>query len=201
MPETPIRSTRARFEQDSGDLQGLVLLKMLGKGYDFPPISVVVPMRPYNSFNEFYHFIGRGIRVILHPALTGRHGPGEQFLDVVCYAELGLDEHIETIYRENDMDPASEHHPDPDAAVDDLAEIGGPSGMNGAEAAMRPDAFVLFERGTFEQRVLHDEERVELRRTEREREALAQRYAAYAQRNLAPVSFEQFVQVMRQLHL
>ena len=27
----------------------------------------VVPMRPYGSFNEFYQFVGRGIRVLLHP--------------------------------------------------------------------------------------------------------------------------------------
>ena len=57
-------------------------LRMLGQGYDFPPISVVVPMRPYASFGEFYQFVGRGIRVITHPALTGRVGPGEQFLDL-----------------------------------------------------------------------------------------------------------------------
>ena len=43
-------------------------LRMLGRGgFDFPPISVVVPMRPYASFGEFYQFVGRGIRVITHP--------------------------------------------------------------------------------------------------------------------------------------
>jgi hypothetical protein len=34
---------------------------------------------------------------------------------------------------------------------------------------------------------------------EREQEALAQRYASYAQTTTTPVTFEQFVQVMRQL--
>lgn len=67
MTESRIRAIRARFEQDSGDLQGIVQLKMLGQGYDFPPITVVVPMRPYGSFSEFYQFIGRGIRVLTHP--------------------------------------------------------------------------------------------------------------------------------------
>src|SRR6185295_18979842 len=109
MTERQIRTVRQRFEQDSGDLQGIVQLKMLGQGYDFPPISVVVPMRPYASLSEFYQFVGRGIRIINHPALTGRVGPGEQYLDVVYHGELGLDKHIETIYRENDMDPLTSH--------------------------------------------------------------------------------------------
>jgi superfamily II DNA or RNA helicase len=72
MTEARIRAIRQRFEQDSGDLQGIVQLKMLGQGYDFPPITIVVPMRPYGSFSEFYQFIGRGIRVLQHPALIGR---------------------------------------------------------------------------------------------------------------------------------
>jgi superfamily II DNA or RNA helicase len=99
-----IRNVRAAFENDAGNLQGLVQLKMLGQGYDFPPICVVVPMRPYGSFSECYQFIGRGIRVIHHPALTGRVAPGEQVLDVIYHAELGVDDHIDTIYAENDMD-------------------------------------------------------------------------------------------------
>src|SRR6266487_3263072 len=109
MPDSRIRSVRARFEQESGDLQGIVRLKMLGQGYDFPPITIVVPMRPYGSFSEFYQFIGRGIRVLQHPALQGRVKPADQFLDIVYHAELGLDEHIDTIYRENDMDPLTLH--------------------------------------------------------------------------------------------
>lgn len=197
MTDARIKATRARFEQESGDLQGIVQLKMLGQGYDFPPITIVVPMRPYGSFSEFYQFIGRGIRVILHPALTGRVGPGEQFLDVIYHAELGLDEHIETIYRENDMDPLTVH---------ELPVAGGTSdrpidvaGTRGQEMANRLDAFVLFEHGAIERRIVHDEQRVEQRRMEREQEALAQRYASYAQTTTTPVTFEQFVQVMRQL--
>ena len=197
MTEARIRAIRQRFEQDSGDLQGIVQLKMLGQGYDFPPITIVVPMRPYGSFSEFYQFIGRGIRVLQHPALIGRVKPADQFLDIIYHAELGLDEHIETIYRENDMDPLTLHEIPEDwqkmSGGDELA------GTRGSEVALRPDAFVLFERGAIEQRIIHDEDRVEQRRAEREREALAQKYSAYAQNNANPVSFEQFVSIMKLL--
>jgi hypothetical protein len=57
----------------------------------------------------------------------------------------------------------------------------------------------MFERGAIEQRVVHDEARVEQRRVEREREALAQRYATYAQSTDTPVRFEQYAEIMRQM--
>ena len=192
-----IRSIRAAFENDAGNLQGLVQLKMLGQGYDFPPICVVVPMRPYGSFSECYQFIGRGIRVIHHAALTGRVAPGEQFLDVVYHAELGIDDHIDTIYAENDMDPITEHViPDAWTAGRERGEL---PGSTGQETASHPEAFVLFERGVVEQRVVHDEDRIEQARKERERQALAQRYAAYVQSTHDPVSFDQYAQIMAQL--
>ncbi len=195
MTDSHIKSVRDRFEKESGDLQGIVQLRMLGQGYDFPPISVVVPMRPYASFSEFYQFIGRGIRVITHPALTGRVGPGEQFLDVIYHAELGLDDHIDTIYRENDMDPLTVHEPPPGwAEPSDGTEL---AGTTGAETAGRPEAFVLFERGAIESRIVHDQERVEARRAERALEALAQRYAKYAASSATPLTFEQYVEVIR----
>jgi superfamily II DNA or RNA helicase len=198
MTESRIRAVRARFEQPSGDLQGIVQLRMLGQGYDFPPISVVVPMRPYGSFSEFYQFVGRGIRVIQHAALSGRVGPGEQYLDVIYHAELGLDEHIDTIYRENDMDPVT------GLPLNDTGHVAMSRSdlplARGHDTAERPEAFVLLERGAIEQRVVHDERRVEQRRAERELEAFAQRYAAYAQSTANPVTFEQFVDVMRKLH-
>jgi hypothetical protein len=197
MSEGRIRAIRERFEQDSGDLQGIVQLRMLGQGYDFPPICVVVPMRPYNSFNEFYQFVGRGIRVLLHPSLTGRVGPGEQFLDLVCHAELGLDVHIETIYLENDMDPSDWEEAGRESQQNADVETAGTAGR---ETASGPDTFVLFERGAVEQRIVHNEQRIEQRRLEREREALAQRYATYAQSTANPVSFEQYAEIMRQLH-
>lgn len=198
MPQSRIKAIRGRFEKESGDLQGIVQLRMLGQGYDFPPITVVVPMRPYGSFAEFYQFIGRGIRVITHPALTGRVGPGEQFLDVIYHAELGLDPHIDTIYRENDMDPLTAHELPADwQTASAQAEV---PGTAGAETAGRPEAFVLFEKGTIESRIVHDEERVEQRRSERELEALAQRYAKYAQTSPTPLTFEQYVDVIRSLN-
>jgi superfamily II DNA or RNA helicase len=198
MPESRIRSIRARFEKESGDLQGIVQLKMLGQGYDFPPITVVVPMRPYGSFAEFYQFVGRGIRVISHPALAGRVGPGEQFLDVIYHAELGLDAHINTIYLENDMDPLTAHAIPPDWETAPL-ETDLP-GSRGADTAGRPQAFVLFERGAIESRIVHDQERVERRRDEREMEALAQRYSRYAQSSSKPLTFEQYVEVIKSLN-
>jgi superfamily II DNA or RNA helicase/very-short-patch-repair endonuclease len=197
MTERRIKETRQRYETDSGDLQGLVQLKMLGQGYDFPPICIVVPMRPYGSFSEFYQFIGRGIRVIAHPALTGRVAPGEQWLDIVYHAELGLDDHVGTIYAENDMDPLTEHViPESWGSGNDIGELPGTTGIDVAE---RPEAFVMFERGVIEQRVVHDAERMEQRRLEREDEALAQRYATYAQTTESPVTFEQFATIMRQM--
>jgi superfamily II DNA or RNA helicase len=198
MTDARISSIRARFEKDSGDLQGIVQLRMLGQGYDFPPITVVVPMRPYGSFAEFYQFIGRGIRVINHPALVGRVGPGEQFLDIIYHAELGLDEHIETIYRENDMDPSEVHDIPKEWGA--TAAVGGLGGVTGVDSAGKPQAFVLFERGAIESRVVHDEERVEQRRGERELEALAQRYAKYAQSSDNPLSFEQYIEVIKSLN-
>lgn len=196
--ETHIRRTRERFESEAGDLQGLVQLKMLGQGYDFPPICVIVPMRAYGSFSEFYQFVGRGIRVLHHPALTGRVGPEQQLLDIVYHAELGLDEHIETIYRENDMDPITIH------VLPDSGGSGGGGGSDlhgtrGVDVAERLDAFVVFERGATEAHIVHDEERVEAHRDERELAALAQRYAEYAAGTGNPASFEQFTEVMRQL--
>jgi superfamily II DNA or RNA helicase/very-short-patch-repair endonuclease len=197
MTDRQIRETRRRYEEESGDLQGLVQLKMLGQGYDFRPICVVVPMRPYGSFSEFYQFIGRGIRVLTHPALAGRVGPGEQWLDIIYHAELGLDGHVDTIYAENDMDPLTEHVlPDDWGQTNGDRELGGTTGHDTAE---RPETFVMFERGEIEQRVVHDEARMEQRRQEREREALAQRYATYAQSTENPVSFEQFATIISQL--
>lgn len=198
MPESRIKAIRARFEKESGDLQGIVQLKMFGQGYDFPPITVVVPMRPYGSFAEFYQFVGRGIRVITHAALTGRVGPGEQFLDVIYHAELGLDPHIDTIYRENDMDPLTVH--DLPADWQTLAGRVELPGSTGAETAGRAQGFVLFEKGTIESRVVHDQARVEQRRSERELEALAQHYAKYAQSSTTPLTFEQYVDVIRSLN-
>jgi superfamily II DNA or RNA helicase len=198
MTDRQIREVRERFESEAGDLQGIVQLRMLGQGYDFPPICVVAPMRPYGSFSELYQFIGRGIRVISHPALEGRVPPSEQWLDVIYHAELGLDEHIDTIYAENDMDPLIEHEI-PDDWGEEAGDRGELDGTTGTDVAGRPMVFVMFERGDVEQRVVHNEERVQARKTEREREALARKYADYAQSTAEPITFDQYVDVMRQL--
>jgi superfamily II DNA or RNA helicase/very-short-patch-repair endonuclease len=197
MTAARVRATRARFEEESGDLRGLVQLKMFGQGYDFPAITVVVPMRPYGSFGEFYQFVGRGIRVLVHPALEGRVKPSDQTLDVIYHAELGLDPHIETIYRENDMDPSTIAR-----AVGASADSARPEvpGTRGRDVASRPEAFVLFERGALEQRIVHDQARVEQRRAERELEGLAQKYAAYVAGSTNPVTFQQYIEIFRARH-
>ncbi|MEI5011689.1 helicase-related protein [Streptomyces sp. PmtA] len=202
MSAAAVARTRRRFESDSGDLQGIVQLRMLGQGYDFPPITVVVPMRPYGSFSEFYQFVGRGMRILSHRALTGRVAPEQQYMDVVCHAELGHEEHLEAICAENDMDPSLVQEM-PVAAVPGMGEDSDdrPDG-DGSDAAGRAgslDAFVLYEQGQVEQRVVHGADRVEARRSERELALMAQRYAEYAKRTEKPVPFEQFVEVMRRM--
>jgi superfamily II DNA or RNA helicase/very-short-patch-repair endonuclease len=200
MPDSVIAATRARFEAESGNLQAIVQLKMLGQGYDLPAISVVVPMRPYGSFGEFYQFVGRGIRVVHHPTLAARGQ--RQHLDLVYHGELGLDGHLETLRVENDMDP----RPVGDDAFGDapVPDRPSPSGDAGAgttrTASNDPDAVVLAERGPTNQQFLHDLDRVEARREERELHALAQRYAEYAATRANPRPFDEFVAVIRRMH-
>lgn len=203
MTEGRIHSVRSRFENESGDLQGIVQLKMLGQGYDFPPITVVVPMRPYGSFGEFYQFIGRGIRVLQPSSLTEKVMPEQQFLDIVYHDEMGLDGHIDAIYRENEMDPPPLNDTAPDVFnIDESSDESGNAlpGTRASEGFTRPEAFVLFERGEFEKRIVHDEQRVEQRKQEREMEALAGRYSEYVQTTDNPISFEQYVSFIRQLN-
>ena len=190
MTEGEIAAIRRRFELDSGDLQGLVQLRMLGQGYDFPPIAIVVPLRPYGSFSEFYQFIGRGVRLVRGPGVTT-----DQVLDVVYHAELGLDEHLETLRLENDMDPV----PTTDVSPPGGGEAEGAGDGAGTPSQASPDAEVTRERGLVEHRLVHDMARVLQQKAEREREALAQRYAAYASTTEAPLSFEQFVEIARKL--
>ena len=95
------------------------------------------------------------------------------------------------------MDPITEHAV-PEGWRTSDGDRGELPGGTGHDVAQRPEAFVLFERGRIEQRVVHDEARVEQRRLEREQEALAQRYSVYAQSTANPVSFEQFAEIVRQ---
>ena len=145
MSDAEVKTTRVRYETDSGTLSAIVQLRMLGQGYDLPAITIVVPMRPYGSFGDFYQFIGRGTRVIQHSGLSGV----TQHLDVVYHGELGLDDHLETLRAENDMDP---HPLDSDAfgdpPVPDSPEPGQP-GTDGSDRrpSNTPSAIVLSERG------------------------------------------------------
>ncbi|WBB88165.1 MULTISPECIES: DEAD/DEAH box helicase family protein [Micromonospora] len=197
MTEAAITATRARYEAESGNLQGIVQLRMLGQGYDLPAISIVVPMRPYGSFGEFYQFLGRGVRTVRYPEAASRSE--RQYLDVVYHGELGLDEHMETLRHENDMDP---HPTDPDlfgdAPVPDSTRTYGAAEKTAHQAPF--DAEVLAETGHTYQQILHDTAAVEAHRDERELDAYAQRYAAYAAATPNPRPFTQFVEIMRDLH-
>ncbi|MFD3402171.1 DEAD/DEAH box helicase family protein [Kribbella sp. NPDC058693] len=193
MSDTEIAATRRRYEAESGALQAVVQLKMLGQGYDLPAISVVVPMRPYGSFGEFYQFIGRGIRMIHDPELAAREQ--EQHLDVVYHGELGLDTHLESLRIENDMDP----NPETDDAFGD-APVPDRAAADAGLTAEIAQAVVLEEQGDSRQQFLHTPDQVEARREERELHALAQRYAAYAASTAIPRSFEDFVAVIRSMH-
>lgn len=96
------------------------------------------------------------------------------------------------------MDPLTEHEI-PDDWGEEVSERGELGGTTGADVAGRPMAFVMFQRGDVEQRVVHNEERVQARKAERQREGLARKYAEYAQSTENPITFDQYVEVMRQL--
>ncbi|GIH59796.1 DEAD/DEAH box helicase family protein [Microbispora siamensis] len=193
MTDSDIAATRKRFEADSGNLQAIVQLKMLGQGYDLPAISVVVPMRPYGSFGEFYQLVGRGIRVVHHPQLDARQ---EQHLDLVYHGELGLDSHLETLRVENDMDP---HPADADAFGD--APLPDRATRPGTRSTVpMPTVSVLAEQGDTRQQFLHTLDQVQARRQERELHALANSYARYAATTPNPKPFEEFVAVIRSTH-
>ena len=137
-----MRRQRERFERESGDLQGLVHLRMLGLGYDFPPTTIVVPMRPYVSFAECYQFVGRGTRILSQPSVAERILPPEQILDTFFHSELELEQHLEELRNENDMEP----WPIQDASEQVTPTIEGapPSGEYGLTTAGSIGAAVAF---------------------------------------------------------
>lgn len=197
MGEARIRSVKRRFEEDSGDLQGVVHLKMLGQGYDLPSISVVVPLRPYGSFGEFYQFIGRGVRTVRRPSFVGRERMTRQHVDIIVHAELGLEAHLLTLCEENDMDPVLLHLTDSevDAVIHvnrDAAEAG-----EGGQAQTHVELLVTFEQGELRHQLVHDATQIAMRQREREETLLAQRYAEYVQKARTPVSFDVFCEISR----
>jgi hypothetical protein len=106
---------------------------------------------------------------------------------------------METLRRENDMDP----HPTDtdlfgDAPVPDSTRAQGARGVVTQTTAF--EAEVLAESGDTYQQFLHGIATVEARRDEREMDAYAQRYAAYAATTPNPRPFAQFVEIMRDLH-
>ncbi|MEV0593698.1 DEAD/DEAH box helicase family protein [Nonomuraea cavernae] len=195
MTDSAIAAVRARFEDEAGTLRAIVQMRMLGQGYDLPAIAIVVPMRPYGGFGEFYQLVGRGIRIVQHAALRDRHQ--EQHLDLVYRGELGLDDHLEALRVENDMDP----HP---ADADDFGDApvpdrgGSPTGR--PAGGEHPQATVLHEEGDTRQQFLHTLDSIEARVEERRLHAMAQAYARYVKDAPNPQPFERFVAVMRSTH-
>ncbi len=70
-------------------------------------------------------------------------------------------------------------------------------GTNGVDTAGHPEAFVLFEKGAIESRIVHDQERVDKRRQERALEALAQRYAKYAATREDSLTYREYVEYVK----
>ncbi len=193
MTAAQIKSVRRRFEEESGDLQAVVQLKMLGQGYDLPAITIVVPMRPYGSFGEFYQFIGRGVRAIHHPSLVGRVTAKDQKLSIVFHGDLGLDAHINTICEDNfgliDQEAVK------------LALVA--SQEDGEEKKERspsddgPEVFVLVSPGSIDESKMYTVDRLEQKQEERFIEAMAQLYSQYVATVEKPVPFDQFVAIQK----
>ena len=200
MGEARIRSVKRRFEEDSGDLQGVVHLKMLGQGYDFPSISVVVPLRPYGSFGEFYQFIGRGVRTVRHQSLASAKGINTQYVDIIVHTELGLEVHLSTLCEENDMDPVLVQLTDSEASAGSHDRDSADEVVEEGRAHTHIEFLVTYEQGELRHQLVHDTARIAMRQREREQVLLAQRYAEYVQKARTPVSFEVFCEISRRQH-
>ena len=194
MGNARVKRLRARFERESGDLQGMVHLRMLGQGYDFSPITIVVPMRPYGSFAEFYQFVGRGIRILSHQGLAA--SPSDQVLDVVFHSELGLEEHLEDLRAENDMEPwlFGSSLEQQNETISKIVASG-----EGSPSLLRPEVYVLTDHGVPVSGVLHTHQQIEQRQRERERDALAVAYARYVESSSTPITFEEYLKIVRKM--
>ena len=191
MGEARIRTVKDRYESPQGDLEAIVQLKMLGQGYDFPNISIVVQLRPYGSFGEFYQFIGRGIRTIRDDALKDK----KQYMDVILHSEMGLDNHIQSLFTEKGLPPRDDiDFEEEDYLVDiDISEQGQ---INRSHINIE----ILFEEGDTEEQLLHPMSKVEIQQKEQHENAFAQRYTEYVQKASKPVSFDEYLKIMRRIN-
>lgn len=167
----------ADFESEHGRLDAVVHVKMLGQGYDLPPISIVVPMRPYGSYAEFYQFIGRGLRSIPHPTLP----PTAQYVDIVFHAELGIGDLLEMLREEDHLTEAFPQIPVPatltsSRRTESLPLAASPAG-NDRERTPSSTIRVVHEQGTTDKRLIFTREDLDAARQERELALLAQLYA------------------------
>ena len=170
---------------------------MLGQGYDFPPISVVVPMRPYGSFSEFYQFVGRGIRVITHPALTGRVGPASSASTSSTTPNSGSTSTSTPSTAKTTWTRITEH------VVPETWQPAGSGeplpGTTGTDTAEQPEAFVLFERGAIESRVVHDESASSSAARSASSRRSPSATPSTPRRSASPLTFEQYVDVFKSL--
>lgn len=108
-----------------------------------------------------------------------------------------MDEHIQDLYKENGLDPVA-----PEAANVEPrgSPVDGAAATAGDTRQPQPDARIVFQPGVVAAHMIHDSQRISQLRAERELAALAQQYAEYASSSQKPVSFEQFVQIRKDLH-
>lgn len=61
---------------ESGKIDCVVQVQMLGEGFDHPPLAVAAVFRPFRSLSPYVQFVGRIMRVIVHeePSNQANHG-------------------------------------------------------------------------------------------------------------------------------
>lgn len=83
----------------AGTLDCIVQVRMLGEGFDHPPLSVAAIFRPFRSLSPYIQFIGRAMRVIHE----GKRDHPDNHAFIVSHVGLNNDEHWED-FRELDLD-------------------------------------------------------------------------------------------------
>lgn len=83
---------------DSGRLDCIVQVQMLGEGFDHPPLSVAAIFRPFRSLSPYIQFVGRVMRVVHE----GQPGHRDNQAHIVSHVGLNNDEHWDD-FRELDL--------------------------------------------------------------------------------------------------
>ena len=96
MDEDEQQEVLRKLEQ--GRLDCIVQVKMLGEGFDHPPLSVAALFRPFRSLSPYIQFVGRIMRVVKEGAPEDPDNQGY----VVSHVGLSNDEHWED-FKELDL--------------------------------------------------------------------------------------------------